>query len=343
LVGRPGLGKGAAINPAVALLKEAGVVNVLSDRITMEYTLEKLSKGFPKMSATPLAGSSNSTMKLGSEATCLIVSSELSVFLTASQFSITCLTDLWDCKEGIYQYGTRGKGEWHLNNPYVTLIGGTAQDWLIKSIPADAVGGGFTRRVNFVFATKKEKKVAWPSRNGVNTTALLINDIQEIHCLGGEMRFTPSARPHFESYYNSCEPNDFDDEATVVYKTSKWANAAKLAMCISASRGDSLEISKDDFEEAVVKTEEVVEDLKVVFRSVGESPLILATGKIYNFIENRGYATRQEILSVNWHHVTDLDLDRIIATLREAHIIEERSVGKKVMYFVVQKANAATP
>lgn len=327
----------------IALVKEAGVANILSDRVTMEYALEKLSKGFPKTVSTQIPGSPIQSFKIGSEATCLMVSTELSVFITASQFSITCLSDLWDCKEGIYQYGTRGKGEWNLNNPYVTLIGASAQDWLIKSIPADAVGGGFTRRVNFVFSSKKEKKVAWPSRNGSLGTQGLVEDLRHISQLKGEVKFAPDARATFESYYLSCEANDFDDEATVVYKTSKWANASKLAMCISASRGDSLEISKEDLELAIAKTEEVVEDLKIVFRSVGESPLVSATARVLNFIERQGYASRQEILSINWKHISDLDLDRIIATLREANVIEERNVGKRTLYFVTSSAQPVTP
>lgn len=349
LVGRPGLGKGAAINPMIALVKEAGVANILSDRITMEYVLEKLSKGFPKTLSTQIPGSPLQSIKIGTEAACLMVSTELSVFITASQFSITCLSDLWDCKEGIYQYGTRGKGEWNLNNPYVTLIGASAQDWLVKSVPADAVGGGFTRRVNFVFASKKDKKVPWPQKNGNLGTQGLVDDLRAISQLRGEFTFTPGARPTFEAYYLSCEPNDFDDEATVVYKTSKWANASKLAMCISAARGDSLEINKADFEEAIVRTEEVVEDLKIVFRSVGESPLVSATARVLTFIETQGYASRQEILKINWKHISDMDLDRIIATLREANVIEERFVGKRTLYYVVNSAKpmgaaaAATP
>lgn len=346
-MGRPGLGKGAAINPMIALLKEAGTSHILSDRITMEYALEKLSKGFPKTIATQIPGSPLQSIKIGTEASCLMVSTELSVFITASQFAITCLSDLWDCKEGIYQYGTRGKGEWNLNNPFVSLIGASAQDWLVKSVPADAVGGGFTRRVNFVFSSKKDRKVAWPQKNGSGSTQGLVNDLKAMSLLKGEITFAPNARSIFETYYYSCEANDFDDEATAVYKTSKWANASKLAMCIAVARDDSLVISKQDFELAIEKTEEVAEDLKIVFRAVGESPLVTATARVLTFIETKGYASRQEILAINWKHISDMDLDRIIATLREANVIEERSVGKRTLYFVVKSASpiglAATP
>lgn len=339
LVGRPGLGKGAAIGPIVSLLRKAGTTNILSDRVTMEFVLERLSQGFPKFGS-----SFKSQLKGGMESAALLISSELSVFVTASQFTIRALTDLWDCKEGSYGYGTRGKGEFNIVEPNLSLLGGSAQEWLVRSIPADAVAGGFTRRVNFVFANKKDKKVAWPSKQHFHAHDDLVEDLRQIAQLRGEYTFTPGARRLFESYYDSCEPNEFDDEATAVYKTSKWTNASKLAMVLSASRDDSMLIEECDFREATKRTEQVSEDLGKVFRAVGESPLIEATAKVLDFIELHGYTSRNEILSRNWKHVTAEDLDRIIVTLREGGVIGERYVGKKTEYFLVQKpTKGATP
>lgn len=319
------------MNPALSLMKAAGTVNVLSDRITMEYVLEKLSKGFPRVHPS---SNGQPSIKLGIESAALLVSTELSVFITASQFSITALSDLWDSKEGVYQYGTRGKGEWNINSPCISLFGGSAQEWLVKSIPADAVGGGFTRRVNFVLATKKDKKVPWPTAYIAGTDDL-IEDLRSISCLRGEFTFTPGARKLFERYYNSCEPNEFDDEATCVYKTSKWANASKLAQVISAARSDKLEINELDFMMATHKIEDVVADLKIVFRAVGESSLASASDKVLKFIETKGYASRKDILARNWKHMTSGELDIIIATFREAGTLGERQViGGQTLYFV---------
>lgn len=319
------------MNPAIAIAKEAGTINVLSDRITMEYVLEKLSKGFPKIST-----SGTQTLKLGTEASAMIVSPELSVFITASQFSITALTDLWDSKEGIYQYGTRGKGEWNINQPCLSMLGGSAQDWLIKSIPAEAVGGGFTRRVNFVFANKKEKRVAWPSL-GKYGTADLVEDLREISLLRGEFNVSPGAKKLFERYHDSCEPNEFDDEATANFKASKDTNALKLAQIISASRGDSMLINELDLQQAIDKINDVSDDLKMVFRAVGESTLASASDKVLRLIETKGYASRSDILATNWRHMTSGDLDVIIATFREAGTLAEKYVGNKTLYYVKEK------
>jgi len=297
----------------------------------MEYVLEKLSKGFPKMHPSSSNGTQQQVLKLGLESAALILSSELSVFITASQFSLSALTDLWDSKEGVYQYGTRGKGEFNINSPCLGLLGGSAQEWLTKSIPGDAVGGGFTRRVNFVLATKKDKKVPWPI-SSYNTTPLLADDLRQMSLLRGEFTFTSGARVLFENYYLSCEPDEFDEEATAAYKASKWTNATKLAQCLSLSRGDSLEINEQDFQTAMDKTEEVSNDLKVVFRSVGESPLATSTDKVVRFLEKKGFAKRSEILQHNWRHITANELDVIIVTLREAGMLVERSIGNSIEY-----------
>jgi hypothetical protein len=316
------------LHPAISIGKQAGTLNIISDRVTMEYVMEKLSKGFPR-----ITNIGNQTIKLGTEASALIVSSELSVFITASQFSITALTDLWDSKEGVYQYGTRGKGEWNINEPCVSLLGGSAQDWLVKSIPSEAVGGGFTRRVNFVFATKKDKRVAWPKAGSFGSQDL-VEDLRNIALLRGQFTFTLGAERVFERYHNSCDANEFDDEATANFKASKDTNALKLAMIISAARGDSMIINELDLRLAIDKIDEVSDALRIVFRAVGESSMASASDKVLHFIEVKGYASRTDILGCNWRHITSNDLDVILATFREAGTLGERYVGNKTLYYI---------
>jgi hypothetical protein len=322
------------MTPAISMLKKAGTANILSDRITMEYVLEKLSKGFPKIFSSPNGSGPplgpQQSIKLGTESSALLISTELSVFIAASQFSITCLSDLWDSKEGVYQYGTRGKGEWNINEPIVSLIGGSAQNWLVKSIPADAVGGGFTRRVNFVLATEKGKvpSVKMPLVDKDS----LIEDLRHISMIRGQFTLTAGATQLLKDYYESCDADAFDDEASAVYKASKWANAGKLAEVISISRDDNLVITESDFQLAIDKVEEVAKDLKIVFRAVGESDLAGASEKTINFLEVRGFASRGEILACNWRHFTSNQLDVIIATFREAGMIREVTSGKSTLY-----------
>ena len=209
-------------------------------------------------------------------------------------------------------------------------------------MPADAVGGGFSRRVNFVFASKKDKKIAWPvpgQRNRID----LVEDLRILSQLRGEFVFDPRARPLFEKYYNESEPDEYDDEATAVYKTSRWANASKLAIILCAARGDTMQISEADFQQAIDKTDEVANDLKMVFRAVGESDLTVVADKILRFLESKGYASRGEMMKALWRHVTSEDLDKVLATFHEAGLIGDKNIGGKTVYFVIATAKGATP
>jgi len=329
LVGRPAIGKGVAFDAGLPLVKEAKTVNILSDRLTMEYVLEKLSKGFT--STIPIPGG----VKLGTEASVLLVSRELSVFITASQFSLTALTDLWEGHEGKFMYGTRGKGEWNVESPCVSLLGASAQEYLIRTIPADAIGGGFTRRVNFIFEKDPSKKVAFPERDGLGPFFQdLVDDLKEISKLHGEMKFTPGAAKLFEKYYNESVAADYDDQATAHYKSSRWSNALKVAMCLSASEGDNLLINERHWTKAEIEIDKIAENLKIVFRAVGESDLSTAADKTLSFIEKKGYASKNEILFYLWRDVTRDDLDRILTTFREAGILLEKAQGNKLVYFL---------
>ena len=329
LVGRPGIGKGTAIKPAINLMKEAKVANTLSGRITIEYVLERLSVGWPQ----PMLGG---TLKIGNESACMIFSTELSVFLGASPNTLPILCDIWDFDEGDFEYGTRHKGEFRIKNPTISLLGGTTQEWLISSIPSSAVGGGFTRRVNFVVANNREKLLPWPVvQNHSAIRDNLVIDLQSIARLKGEFQFANDVKPLFEACYSiDSNPTEYDDEATTSYKTSLWAQVVKLAMCLSASRGDDLIITKEDFRKSYDAIMTVAGNVPKVFRGVGESEMAVATDKILRFLEAKGFANRQEILKALWRDVTREDLDKILATLLEGAVIYEYQQGRNMMYAV---------
>lgn len=337
LVGRAGLGKGAAMGPITSIMEETGAINLLSDRLTMEYILERLSKGFPQ-TGTNAAGQ----ITVGLETSATIVSPELSILITASLATLPILSDLWDSRERDFHYGTRHKGEVVIKSPCVSILGASTPEWLISSIPSNAIGGGFTRRVNFVYGRAKSKSLPWPSLNHSNIRASLIEDLRSIGQLRGEFKFSPDAMPIFEKLYAESEPDEYDDEATSAYKTSQWAHATKLAMVLSASRGDSMEISRADLISAVMRCDEISKDVPMVFRAVGESDLASAADRVMRFIELKGYATKEEIIRVNWRHISSEDLERVLAAFCEGNLLtESQQGGKRVFKIVVQIPRAA--
>jgi energy-coupling factor transporter ATP-binding protein EcfA2 len=331
LVGRPGIGKGSAINPVTNLIKEAGCANLISDRTTIERLLEKLDKGFPAI--TP---NGNGTVHFGKDSSCLVSASELQVFATASQFTLPILADLWDAKD-IFEYGTKTQGKFVIDKPTVSLLGGSTTEWLVQSIPHSAVGGGFTRRVNFVYAKSRDKHLPWPTIGVGSIIQDLVEDLRVLSQVKGEMKFDKGAESVFEDIYNTSDAGDFDDEATAAYKSSMWAHATKLAMVLSAASGDNMVISKDHITTAVSAVREVVKDIGLVFRAVGESTMVSAVDKVLQFIELKGYSTRADIQRALWRHVSSSDLDIILNTLTTGNLITFKNQGNKVIYEIVAK------
>jgi hypothetical protein len=328
-VGRPGIGKGEAIFPVSRALRKANTANVLSDRLTIEWIKDTMAKGFPTTNTTASGG-----IAVGTDSACIIIAPELSVFLRFPEDELPDLADLWDANVGPNMYATRGKGLVTITDPCPCILSGCAPEWLKAAVPPSAIGGGFTRRVNFVFARESKQSNAWPDPiDWDKVIEPFIDDLRRIAQLRGEYKFDNLARPMFEKLWNERFIIDADaDEATTHYSISRWANASKLAMSIAASRSDDLVITKEMLEEADDMTSDVRADLKIVFRSVGESEMVNTMDKVIQFIEVKGAATIKQIQSVVWRDCTSPELDVIMTTLRDGGVVESKTVGGREVY-----------
>lgn len=279
----------------------------------------------------------NGQVHFGKDSSCLISAAELQVFATASQFTLPIMADLWDCREHPFDYGTKTQGKFIIDKPTVSMLGGSTTEWLVQSIPHSAVGGGFTRRVNFVYAKARARVLPWPTVRAGSIVQDLVEDLRAICQLKGEVKFAPDAEPLFEIIYKASDAGDFDDEATAAYKSSLWAHATKLAMVMSVCESDKLIITKQNMQTAVDAVMDVVKDIGMVFRSVGESSMVHAVDKVLQFIEHKGYCSRADIQRALWRHVSSSDLDVILNTLTSGGMIDFKQTGNKVMYEVTQK------
>lgn len=333
LVGHPAIGKGEALSPGLQALRKANSANIMSDRITIEWIKQELSKGF----ASPPMVSSGGTISIGQpDSSCLLVAPELSVFLRFPEDELPDLADLWDSRPEPQMYGTRSKGLVTITSPCPSMLAGCAPEWLKDAVPPSAVGGGFARRVNFVYADKPSQMNPWPDDTDWTTVlAPLVEDLKHIHTrLHGEYKFDNAARPAFEKVFMD-QYADMEDEATFYYSKARWSNAGKLAMAIAASKRDDLVILKEDMEEADAMTLIVRDDLRKVFRGVGSSDLVSAGDKVVQFLETSGTASKAQIQAAMWKHCTHLELDVIMTTLRDGGIIVDTTVGGKSMWKAV--------
>jgi hypothetical protein len=341
LVGHTGLGKGRAINPAVSLLREAGCANILSDKLTIQYILEKISDRGLAATHAQIVGNAGGTISISTDASCFISAPEVEDLLTASD-AMASLKELWEAKDGPFEYGTRGKGLVKIAKPCPTLLGGCTPSQIAMLFPNHAVGGGFVRRVSFVYEPERLKRIPWPlPRNGNDIVRdSLVNDLRHIAQLRGQFKFDPIASDMFTKYYNSTGCDEFADEATASYDTSRPFHAMKLAMALTLSRDDSLIINFVDMNRAILMVNQCSADLRKVFRAVGDSEQAVIIDKVIRFIEKRSkltYVTHQDLMSALWRDVgSTQNLDVILATLEAGGIVATRQKANLTTYHMVK-------
>lgn len=287
-----------------------------------------MSKGF----SVPLGQAVNAgQVKFGTESSAIMFSPELSIFVTNDD-AFPSLADLWDAREGKMMYGTRQKGEWNVTDAQLTLLACSSPEWLTRTIPATAVAGGFTRRVNFIYARNK-RPVGRGSRNGADKKRdALVEDLRYMSTLSGEFRIAPDVIREITKL-REAQPDEFEDEATAGYVATKYAHALKLSMILCAAKRDTLVIERDTFDAALARVNDCERDLKLVFRAVGESDLASVADKVLRFLEARQHATRKQIMAAVWKDVIGQDLDMILGTLEQGGLIMSKQSGNSTIYY----------
>jgi hypothetical protein len=336
-VGPPGIGKGASIHPVTAIVNEAATVNYLSDKITAERIIQKLADGFTKLQPTMSVGAAVGSVMFQQDHTATILSKELPVFLSSSEWLHALLCQLWD--ENTFEYETKNKGSYKVTGMCVGLLAGCVPDF-IRMLSRDTmapVTGGFTARTIFVYATEKSKLVpgGW-GKPQVSINKLkddLVNDLSHISQIEGEMKFDGNAlRLWDQKYGEHNKKGDFDSDVSANFKSRLSSHIIKTAITISISESDSLLITEPQLSRAIGLIEEVRNQVDIVFRSVGESPVAVAQERVMDFVKKHGLVSREEILRYNFRHMTDEQLSLIIYTLTHCGILLEETQGSKLLY-----------
>jgi hypothetical protein len=332
LVGPPGVGKGTAIHPAHAFIKDykPALSNYLSDRITAPKIIEKLAAGFQTQHVNPGANGSLGTVSVTTESTAVLMATELSTFLGSSDWMTSFLCDTWDRNE--FEYDTKNKGTSHIKDMCVSLVGACVPDFIRKingrQNATEAINGGFTARTMFIFANEKSKKLAWPvsledvkrvagngNKTGLETIAELRFDLEQIAHVHGEFSFTSEAYHRWIDYYAKIQAEDHDSEVVRYFKSRQDVHVLKVSMCLSAATSNNLVIDLWCLNTAIHLVNGVMKTLDITFRGVGESSLSEATAKIQTYLERKGLASRKELIRDNHRHATVEDIDRIVNTL----------------------------
>jgi len=224
-----------------------------------------------------------------------IVSSELGTFLLPNDKEIlNALIKLYDCED--YDRSTHAHGDEKVRKTWLNFIGCTTPTWISENLPHYMVGGGLVSRILWVYADKKEKYVPYPAfvQASEEQDALrkdLIHDLTEILDLTGEYSMTTAAKEWGEDWYHRHFKEDMarlDDSDFKGYIQRKQGHMHKLAMVLSASRGDSLIITKEDLVRAEKEITKLEFQTKHIFKQMGKSQTANQSDKLVDYIDCHG-------------------------------------------------------
>jgi len=320
LVGPSGWAKkGTSIEFSRPFIKNVGA-QVIEGAITREKLIRRMGEAI-----MPIPDETMGVTRFQCAAT--FISAELAVFL--GQHNIKLLADLcdwYDCPN-VWPYDTKGQGTDILEGVCLNIQGAVAPEWLPAILPREAIGGGFTSRVIWVVEEGKQKTVPDPTIDSELQKALA-NDLEKIFLISGEYKFTEETQRIYSDWYVKHD----EDAASGVYaiQDPKFAGycgrratlVKKLCMIVSASEGDSLEITPDIFDKALKLMIFGEKKMARAFSGLGTARYAYATEQVLNFIARHKTVTRSQVLRYFFRDIDDYTFDIVARTLQKTGAIE---------------------
>lgn len=319
--------KSTTINEAMALLKKVPNVMFAPDATTWE--------GFIKFMEESHQSDDILTENLDQEQTktsaITIAASELSTFVDpTNKYMLSALTKLWDCEDTFVKL-TKFSGTEQIEKPCLNLIGGTTPAWMRDSFDRWSREGGFVSRTIFIYGDKKRQLIAFPKKKQSSTRdqarVKLVNDLCAINTLKGEFRLTEKAMELGEVWYQ--EHNKRVHEAGYIdssgFKDRKQSHILKLAMIISASRGESKIITHEHWAEAVALVDNAEKCFPKAFSSVDERMELRPYYELRDVIKLHGKIDRQTIFATYSKKYLLREMKQALDAMAEAGEIEKEN------------------
>jgi hypothetical protein len=325
--------KGTALEPAFLMLRSIGV-KMAAEATTRESLIKELANC--KDTYLTEAGVPVEHCSL------TVFSKELTVFLGYNNLALLSdLTDWYDCASE-WVYRTKTSGEFTVNGVWLNLLGGTTPEALQSALPRDAIGGGLTSRIIFVYEDRKAKYVPlpFPTTEEITLGVALEDDLQSILAMSGKFTITEDFLYYYPSWYISqSETQPFEHILFNAYFERRATHALKLSMIMSAARSSDRVITAADLKKAISLLEETEIKMPYTFSGVGKAEKLDVTSQVMAYIVDKREVDYVELLKTFYHDADNEELKRIVASLQAMDFISLRQdVDKKTVFVIYKEA-----
>lgn len=315
LVGPSGVRKGTAMGPGLDVIEETGKIKLAAQATSLQALIRRL-----KETNYQDPDLESGTMQFHSSMT--IFSKEFTVFLGYHNKELmSALCDWYDCDRK-WSYETISRKKEEIFGVWVNLFGATTPSLIRSSMPLDAIGGGLTSRIIYIYEEEIEKMVLFPMETDEERALkeLLLHDLNKITMLSGRFKFTEKFMSVWSEWRTEAQKKPpFYDDRFEGYISRRPNHVMKLSMVMAASRGvgDQMTLTRNDIERAILVLEEAELKMQNVFSGVGKSDISDLLHKSMAFIK-MSKTNEIPIWQLAQRFRNDMDkitLDRVLATM----------------------------
>jgi hypothetical protein len=321
--------KGTAMGVGARMLREIGKTKMAAEAITREALIREL-KNSEEQEVDPETG------EVSYHASLTIFSQELTVFLGYNNLQLMSdITDWYDCRDH-WTYRTKNMGTDEIVGVWVNLIGATTPDLIRSTIPQDAIGGGLSSRIVFVYEEEKGKTVAAPflSEEDQELRVRLVNDLERIHTMRGRFSITEEFLEKWIVWYEDQDENPpFQSENFEGYIHRRPNHILKLCMILSASSRDDMVIDSDIFDRALGLLQETEKKMLRTFSGYGRSSRAEIMNKLMRTIAAEGTIRKDELMRRHHHDIEDSrEISDIIGVLQQINFVRYDAANSILHY-----------
>jgi len=335
LIGPSGSGKEVAIEVAAELAYGNDLINAIIGRHTRQSLIDIIGKKVGKGADASIIVNSKF----------YLVMEELGSSIRPGDLGydfIAFLTEIYTRKKQPIQDGTRMSGVIEITEACPNWIAGTTDEWLRRSIPKDAIEGGFLARV-FPITGKRDYSKRYPEmlypRDYTQVKAHLGQRVRDYTWLSGGFTLTEEAREFQRGWYkHDKEPDDpklipsFNRANEMVHRISLLLKLSEMERAVPQEAEwytEERSIEARHFKEAVQMWDGVLHhDIPNVHENVSATMETTDVDIAARFIKRRGTMDHTILLQRVYHSgMGRKRLLEAVATLKDRGDIEASRVS----------------
>lgn len=318
LTGPPGVKKSTAMSISRRLVRELKTIPINPPSITKEALTEMMGEKDSPCRKNFKATVDGKPKLLNYTHMSLFCNEFLTLISAGSNQTgmIEFLTDIWG--EDAFEVKTKGRGHDIIEGPYVTMLGCLTTQSLKALISTKIISAGFHRRAMFVYSNDVGNPVPFVEVTDEQKSAWdrLLQHARKLQLVSGAFTWTPEGREFYAHWYNTINHQakiNCDSEVRLGFLQSKPEYVLKVAMLVTLSDSESLELTKERLELALAFIDEIEPRMGLIFEGAGRNELSPIAAQIKEMVQTNSEPILETRLhKVFWNEVDTDELNKIL-------------------------------